>query len=234
MNSIKKNEFIVGVLFITATVAYSIGMLILDPILSSSDYLTKFSENENQIILASFLILIDAVAVGGIGIVIYPILKKRNETVAFAYAGARIVECVFFIVNAIGILTLSTLSQEFTKAGAPDDSHYQTLGTLLLEASDWAFIFGFYVAFTISSLILNFFLYKSKLVPRWLSGWGFVGALSLWVYYLLQFLNISYVEILFLPIALQEMVFAVWLIVKGFNFTEIDSASTTIDVKEIK
>lgn len=234
MNSIKKNEFIVGVLFITATVAYSIGMLILDPILSSSNYITEVSENENQIILASFLILIDAVAVGGIGIVIYPILKKRNETVAFAYAGARIVECVFFIVNAIGILTLSTLSQEFTKTGAPDDSYYQTLGTLLTEASDWAFIFGFYVAFTISSLILNFFLYKSKLVPRWLSGWGFVGALSLWLYYLLQFLNISYVEILFLPIAVQEMVFAVWLIVKGFNFTEIDSTSTTIDVNEIK
>ena len=234
MNSIKKNEFIVGVLFITATVAYSIGMLILDPILSSSNYITEVSENENQIILASFLILIDAVAVGGIGIVIYPILKKRNETVAFAYAGARIVECVFFIINAIGILTLSTLSQEFTKVGAPDDSHYQTLGTLLLEASDWAFIFGFYVAFTISSLILNFFLYKSKLVPRWLSGWGFIGALSLWLYYLLQFLNISYVEILFLPIAVQEMAFAVWLIVKGFNFTEIDSVTAKIDVNEAK
>ena len=85
-------------------------MLILDPILSSSNYITEVSENENQIILASFLILIDAVAVGGIGIVIYPILKKRNETVAFAYAGARIVECVFFILNVISCIpTLSSV-----------------------------------------------------------------------------------------------------------------------------
>ncbi|MHA2090150.1 MAG: DUF4386 domain-containing protein [Candidatus Kariarchaeaceae archaeon] len=222
MNSNKNTATIVGALFITATVAYSLGVIILDPIIGRSDYLTKASENENQLIMGSFLVLIDAVAVAGIGIVIYPILKKRNETVAFAYAGARIVECVLFIVNVIAILTLLTLSQEFIKAGAPDDSYYQTLGTLLLEAGDWAFLLGFGLAFTLSALILNFVLYESTLVPRWLSGWGFVGALLLWAYYLLQPFSINYIEILFLPIAVQEMVFAVWLIVKGFNTAAMD------------
>jgi hypothetical protein len=217
LKSIKNNESIVGILFITATVAYSIGVIILDPILSSSDYLTKVSENENKMMMGLFLVLIDAVAVAGIGIVIYPILKKRNETVALAYAGARIVECVFFIVNVIFILMLFTLSQEFMKAGTPDDSYYQIMGTLLLEAGDWAFLLGFGLAFTISAVILNFILYKSELVPRWLSGWGFVGALLLWVYYLLQLFNINQVEVLFLPIAVQEMAFALWLIIKGFN-----------------
>ncbi|MHA2277451.1 MAG: DUF4386 domain-containing protein, partial [Candidatus Kariarchaeaceae archaeon] len=163
MKSIKNNESIVGILFITATVAYSIGVIILDPILSSSDYLTKVSENENKMMMGLFLVLIDAVAVAGIGIVIYPILKKRNETVALAYAGARIVECVFFIVNVIFILMLFTLSQEFMKAGTPDDSYYQIMGTLLLEAGDWAFLLGFGLAFTISAVILNFILYKSEL-----------------------------------------------------------------------
>jgi hypothetical protein len=41
MDSYRKTAIIVGVLFITATVAYSLGMLFLDPILGSSDYLTK-------------------------------------------------------------------------------------------------------------------------------------------------------------------------------------------------
>jgi hypothetical protein len=112
---------------------------------------------------------------------------------------------------------LFTLSQEFMKAGTPDDSYYQIMGTLLLEAGDWAFLLGFGLAFTISAVILNFILYKSELVPRWLSGWGFVGALLLWVYYLLQLFNINQVEVLFLPIAVQEMAFALWLIIKGFN-----------------
>jgi len=223
MNKNKKTAIIVGALFIIATVAYSIGMILLDPILGSSDYLTRVFENGNQVIIGAFLVLIDAVAVAGIAIVIYPILKKHNATLALGYVGARLVECVFFIVNAIAILILLTLSQEFVHAGAPVDSFYQTSGTVLLSAGNWAFLIGFGLAFTLSALILNFVLYRSKLVPRWLSVWGFVGAALLWVYYLLQPFNINQVGILFFPIAIQEMVFAVWLIVKGFNSTKIDN-----------
>ena len=230
MDSHRKTAIIVGILFITATVAYSLGVIFLDPILGGSDYLTKVSENENQVIIGAILVLIDAVAVAGIGIVIYPILKKHNETLALGYVGARIVESVLFIVNVIFILTPLTLSQEFVKAGAPDASYYLTLGTLLLAAGDWAFLLGFGLAFTLSALILNFVLYQSKLIPRWLSGWGFVGAVLIFAYYLLQFFSINQVEILFLPIAVQEMVFAVWLIVKGFNPSAIDSLSAKIEI----
>ncbi len=234
MNSNRKTAIIVGVLFIIATVAYSLGVILLDPILGGSDYLTSASENENQVIIGAFLVLIDSVAVAGIGIVIYPVLKKYNEALALGYAGARIVEGVLFIVNVITILTLLTLSQEFVKAGALDASCYQTFGTILLAAGDWTFLLGFGLAFTLSALILNFVLYQSKLVPRWLSVWGFVGAILLWVYYLLQPFSINRVEILFLPIAVQEMVFAVWLIVKGFNQYSIVSGSAKTDINEIK
>ena len=167
--------------------------------------------------------LIDAVAVAGIAIVIYPILKKRNEALAIGYVGARIVESVLFIVNVITILTLLALSQEFVKAGAPDVSYFQTLGTVLLAAGDWAYLLGLGLAFALSALILNFVLYQSKLIPRWLSGWGLFGAALVFANYLLQSFSINPVEILFLPIAVQEMIFAVWLIVKGFNSSAIAS-----------
>ena len=233
MDSHRKTARIVGVLFIIATVAYSLGVIFLDPILGGSDYLTKASENENKVILGAFLVLIDSVAVASIGIVIYPILKKHNETLALGYAGARIVESVLFIVNVIFILTLLTLSQEFVKAGASDASYYQTLGTLLLAAGDWAFLLGFGLAFTLSALILNFVLYQSKLIPRWLSVWGLVGAALIFGYYLLQPFSINLVEILFLPIAVQEMVFAVWLIVKGFNPSAIASGSAKTVINKV-
>ncbi|WP_406661636.1 DUF4386 domain-containing protein [Methanolobus sp. ZRKC3] len=233
MNENRKTAIIVGVLFIIATVAYSLGVILLDPILGASDYLTIASGNEKQVIMGSFLVLIDAVAVAGIGIMIYPILKKHNEALALGYAGARIAEGVLFTVNVIAILTLLALSQDFVKAGALDASYYQTFGTILLAAVDLAFLFGFAVAFTLSALILNYLLYRSKLVPRWISGWGFVAALLLWVYYLLEPFSIDLLGILFIPIAIQEIVFAVWLIVKGFDPSAIDSESAKTEINEI-
>ncbi|MFX0066972.1 MAG: DUF4386 domain-containing protein [Candidatus Hermodarchaeota archaeon] len=225
MNSNRRTAIIVGVLFITATVAYSLGVIFLSPILGSPDYLTKASENGNQMIIGAFLVLIDSVAVAGIGIVIYPILKKHNETLALGYAGARLAEGLLFIVNAITALTLLTLSQEFVKAGAPDASYYQNMGAVLLAAGNWAYLLGLGLAFALSALILNFVLYRSRFVPRWLSSWGFIGAALVFANYLLQFFGTNPVEILFYPIAVQEMIFAVWLIVKGFNPSAIASRS---------
>lgn len=217
MDTNKKTAILAGVLFITATVAYSLAVVLLDPILGDSDYLTNISANENTLIIGTFLVLIDAVAVAGIAIVIYPVLKKHNETLALGYVGARIGESLLFSVNVITTLTLLTLSQEFVKAGSLDTSYYQTLGTVLLAAGNWAYLLGLGLAFAISAMILNFVLYQSKLIPRWLSVWGFIGAALVFANYLLESSGINPVEILFLPIAVQEMVFAIWLIVKGFN-----------------
>ena len=218
-----KTARIVGALFIIATVAYSLGVVLLDPFLGASDYLTTVSENENILTIGAFLVLIDAVAVAGIAIVIYPVLKKHNEALALGYVGARIGESLLFSVNVITTLTLLTLSQEFAKAGTLDTSYYQTLGTLLLAAGNWAYLLGLGLAFAISALVLNFVLYQSKLIPRWLSSWGFIGAALVFANFLLESFGMKPVAILFLPIAVQEMVFAVWLIIRGFDSSAIVS-----------
>ena len=234
VNTNKRTAIIVGVLFITATVAYSLSVLLLDQILGDSNYLTTASENEIQVVIGALLVLIDSVAVASIGIVVFPILKKHNETLALGYVGARIIEGVLFMINTITILTLLTISQEFGKAGTPDTSYDQTLGTILLSAGNWAYLLGLGLAFALSALILNFVLYQSKLIPRWLSGWGLAGAALVFANFLLESFSINPVEILFLPMALQEMVFAVWLIVKGFNPSAIVSGSAKTNLNDIR
>lgn len=229
MNSNKKTAIIVGVLYIIATVAYSIAMILLDPIINGSDYLIQASLNANQVIIGTFLVLTDAVAVAGIGICMYKILKKYNKTLALGFLSARVVEGGIFILTVIPTLALITLSQEFIKAGTPDVSYYQTLGTVLLSVGNWIFLIGYGLVFALSALILNFVLFKSKLIPRWLSGWGFASAVFVLANYLLQSFGVNPIVILDLPIAVQEMVFAVWLIVKGFNLSAITHVSTKIN-----
>ena len=213
---------IVGVFFIIATVA-SIATFLFIGFLSEPDYLNNLSANENQIIGGMFLELIWALAVLGIPVLLYPILRKQNEALALGFYSLRFIEALLTILYSISLLTLLTLGQEYTQAGAPDISYYQTAGALLLAVRDWAFIIGPGLAFTLSALILNYQLFQSRLVPRWLSVWGFLGAALMLIPFLIQFFGIESLDLLFLPIAVQEMVFALWLIIKGFDQSAIAS-----------
>ena len=159
----------------------------------------------------------------------YPILKKHDETLALGSVGFRIIEGAIFMVGAIYLLILVPLSREFVQAGAPDASYFQTLGALLLEAVDWINQM-LAIVFSLGALMIYYLFYQSKLIPRWLSGWGLIGAtLHLASGLLVMFGSLTEFSVLGifwdLPIALQEMVLAVWLIVRGFNSSAIASPS---------
>ncbi len=226
MDSYRKTAIIVGVLFITATVTSILGGSLIASVIDSPDDFLNVSANENQIILGCLLVLVDALSVIFIAILMFPILKKRNEGLALGYVGLRIFEAVIFIVGVISILSLLTLSQEYV-AGALDASYFQALGTLLLGVYDWAWLLGPLIFFALSTLPFYYLLYKSKLVPQWLSGWGLIGGTLLLVSGLLAMFGLdtasTILMFLALPIAVNEMVLAVWLIVKGFNTSKVKS-----------
>ncbi len=229
MNTNRKTAISVGVLFIIATVLNVLGRSFSQPILDAPDYLIKISANENQVIIGGLLVLLSAFACAGIAIGLYPVLKKHHEALALGSVGLRVMEGMLYIVGVVGLLSILTLSQEYVKAGASNASLFQASGTSLLAVRDWAGKLSI-IAFTLGALMYYYVFYQSKLVPRWLSGWGFLGAaLSLAAVLLAisgQIIYFSTVFILLqLPIGVQEMVLAVWLIVKGFNPSAIASGS---------
>jgi len=227
LDSNRKTAVIVGVLFITATVSAVVSGFLVGPILDGPDYLISVSANENQVLIAVLFELILAVSVIGIAVFLFPIFRKQNEALALGYVGLRILEGVIIIAGAISALLLLRLSQEYA-AGTPDASYFQTLGTLLLAERDWTFLLGPVIVFSLNSLILNYLLYQSRLVPRFISVWGLIGATMLLASGLLGMFDIYSIEstvILAAPIGVNEMVLAVWLIVRGFNLSAIGSES---------
>jgi hypothetical protein len=236
MNANRRTAIIVGVLFITATATAILGMGILGSTLDTPDYLVNVSEHENQVIVAVIFELILAVSVLAIGFMMFPILKGHIESLALGYVVIRLTEAIFIMVASISLLSLLTLSQEYA-AGASDAAYYQASGALLLALRDWAFVFGTLIFLGLGGLALYYILYQSKLIPRWLSGWGLIGATLILLTGLLGFFGLSpestTTTILAAPIAVQEMVFAVWLIVKGFNPSAIASGSANIATSEV-
>jgi hypothetical protein len=222
MDSTRKTAIIVGVLFITALVSSMLSGVFLGSI-DDPDYLTAVSANENRVLIAVLFQLTLTASVVAIPIVMFPILKKHNESLALGYVVARIFEGFFDIVIAMSLLLLLTLSREFVEAGAPVDSYFQTSGALLLAAKEWTSVVENF-PYGLGALIFYFSLYQSELIPRWLSGWGFVGGTLMLAMGLLRMFGYP-VIFLAIPIILNEMVLAVWLIVKGFNSSAIASES---------
>ena len=231
MNTYRKNAIIAGILFLVCSAAAILSFPFFGPILEGKDYLSKLFGSENMVITGALIEFIQAAAAAGIAIELYPILKKYNGALALGAVGFRVVECVFVLIGTLSLLSLLTLSQEFIAAGAPSASSFQTSGTLLLTVRDWSGNTISALAFGLGALMYYAILYKSNLIPRWLSGWGVLGAvLGLAATVLGTFTHDfgmnSVNTYLNVPIGLQEMVFAVWLIAKGFNASKIASLST--------
>jgi len=224
MNTSRKIAIIVGALFLIAMVTSLVGGGLLESILDAPDYLINVSANTTPVFIGIFLELVNGIAVVGIGVMMFTILKQHSESIALGYVGFRIIESVFLTVAAILPLSLIALSQEYVKAGASDDSYFQTLGTLLIAAR--ADVAGLLIPvfFSLGALLFYYLLYRSKLIPRFISVWGLIGVALILA---LNLLDISFGigMLLALPIISNEIFLGIWLIVKGFNPSAIASGS---------
>ena len=235
MNTNRRTAIIVGVLYIIGTVAGILSVVFSTPILNGPDFLSKVSANENQFIIAALFVLLMGLALALVPVMLFPILKKQNEALALGYVVFRgALETVTYIALVISWFLLLILSREYVAAGALDTSYFQTLGALFLKGND-SISTILAIVFCLGALMLYYLLYRSKLIPRWISVWGFIAiTLHLATGFLIIFQLMSPFSTINLvtnfPIFLQEMVMAVWLIVKGFNPSAIAALSAKVDM----
>ncbi len=219
MNQGGKAVRIAGILYILCFVT---GILSIASAVDDPKYLVEAASNAPGVMTAAFFHFLMAPLYAGIAIALYPILREHDRWLALGFAGFRIMAGVFVIIGVIVLMMLLSLSQEFVRAGAPAASHYQTLGALLQAARDLVNHLATVVSVSMGGLMLYCLLYRTRLVPRWLSAWGLAGsalaiaASMLFLFRLVDIITPAYLA-LNLPVALQEMVFAVWLIGKGFD-----------------
>jgi len=221
METSRKTARIVGVLFLTVNIAFLVGVMILESVLGSTDYLATISSKRMEVVLGVFIELINAVAYVGIAVLMFPILKGRFESMALGFIGFRVVEFVMQTLADVRALSLVTISEEFVSASAAEASSFQTLGTLLLADRYWAFQMVS-ITFVLGALLFYIMLYQSRLVPRFISIWGFLGAIIVLVNAILDMLGFTPGN-LGIVMLLNELFLGVWLIVKGFNPTQTDA-----------
>jgi len=216
----KSTARIVGILYIIGTVAGVISSPFLG-IRNEPDYLAKIAENPNALVTGAILTLVMSIALAMIPAFMFQVLRKYNEAAGVGYIIFRGgLETCTNIINVVCYLALSSLGAAYAVgAGAT-----QLLGAgetlqAVITTSVNAFAFG------IGALIFYTALHRYNLIPKWISVFGIVAILlhiasGALVMFRLQEPFDTGSLIMNLPIAVQEMVMAVWLIVKGFQITE--------------
>jgi hypothetical protein len=235
MNTNRKTAIIAGILFIIATTAILLSTVFTGSILDAPDYLIKIFANQNQFTIGVLLKIIAAVTSAGIAIAMYPVMKGSNAGVALGSVVFRALEACFYIVGVVSLLSLLTLGQQFTTAGAADRTSLQAIGNLLMSVRKHTALVGVF-AFCLGAFMYYYLFFQSRLIPRWLSGFGIVAIILMMSACMLALFSgnlITSYKPLAAPIGLQEMVLAVWLIVKGFNPSAVASRAAKTETNEL-
>ena len=230
----RRISILVGVFFIIGTVSGVMSGVVSGPILDGPDRLAQVAANANQIILSALLVLTMGFPLAMIPALLYPLFRKHDRVLAMGAIIFRgVLEAFCYIALAVVWLLLVTLSRRYVDGGMQDAAMYQTLDALIMQAGRWV-EHMLAIVFSIGALMIYALFYRTRLIPRWLSIWGFVGGL---LYIAAPLINLfdphlpmlsvaAGVGVIMAPLALQEMVFAVWLIIKGFNPEAIAAQSS--------
>jgi hypothetical protein len=214
-----------GALFFVATAASVAGSALSGNALDRPLSVVSLSDDANRVDAGMLLQLIAAGASVGIALALYPVLRTWGRGLSLGSVVFRTMEALLYIVAVVGALSLVGVADRYAGAGVAERLSLQPVGDALLDVRDQANLAAV-MAFSVGALMYYYLLYRSRLVPRWLSGWGVLAIILTLLACLLALFGhhpvTSYVPLV-LPIAAQELVLAVWLIAKGFRAPRRDS-----------
>jgi hypothetical protein len=198
--------------------------------LDGPNFILTLPDMENNVQIAAALEAVLAISLVGIGAIMFPILRSQADDLGMAYAVLRLVEAVFVIAGTVCLLVMLSLGQDYAN-GLLDEASARSLGMLLVSLREWFLLFGTLIFLGLGGLVLNYVLYRSMLVPRWLAVWGIIGGICILLYGTVGLFGVDTsafdaTSLLAFPIATQEMALAAWLIVKGFSNTENKMGTT--------
>lgn len=217
----KQNATITGLFFILAAVSSIIGLKLYDPILVDENFIATANQHFSQIIFGAVNELILCVTATGTGLMMFPYLKKYNESMALGYLSFRMLEVVFIMMGIVAVLSVLSVSQHFANHEI-DKSMANAIGLSFIAFHDWTFMLGPNFMLAINTFIYSYIFFQTGLVPKKLATLGLSAACLIMLAAILEMFKIIeqisiWGIVLALPIAVYEMSLAVYLIRKGFR-----------------
>lgn len=211
-----------GILYIIGTVAGILSKAVAAfPVHNADDPLAYAAQHSDAVATGALLVLVMGLSLAFVPVVLFPVLRRVDEVLATGYLIIRgAVETATYVIVAIAWLLLVPLADTMSAGPGTASPAGVRLGTLVIDSDGASVIMS--LVFCLGAALFYVLLYRSRIVPRWITLWGLVGIPLYVAAYLLAMygvvgINSSAVNLLSLPLAVQEMVLAVWMIARGFR-----------------
>ncbi|MCM3411750.1 DUF4386 domain-containing protein [Metabacillus litoralis] len=188
----RRYEKVIGICFLLATVTYAIGNQMIENGVHGH---LELSSTRLGIVFE----LINSFAVVIIGWMSSKVLKSYNKSIIKGYMFARFIEGFLLAFGAISVLLLSQANIE-----------------LILKLRELCFSLAMLSLGAFSSYYC-WYLLKKRLAPKWMMGLGIIGYLCLLIYSIITLISELSPIWLFTPGGFFELIFPIYLIIKGLN-----------------
>jgi len=206
-----------GIFFLVAMAGSLVGgAAFIEPLLAAPDFLgvlTNQRISANAGILLEFL---NALSVIGITAAMYPYLKRYHEGLALGYAALRLTESIACLTAAFVPVLLLGMGSHDVAGGSPPTAELQSIASFLVHFRQDVNGLLVPLFFGLGALLFYFMMHRLRLVPRFISIWGFIGTLLILGMTFLRIPN-EFQIIFGLPIIVNEVFLGIWLITKGFS-----------------
>ena len=118
MSSTRRTALIAGALFlITFITSIPAALLLYGPVLDHANYILGTGA-DTRVALGALLEVLLIIANVGSTVVLFPVLKRQNETLALGYVTARIIDSTFIAIGIVSLLAIVTLRQDVGGPGS--------------------------------------------------------------------------------------------------------------------
>jgi hypothetical protein len=207
---------LIGALFLSGFLFYGAGSSLVTSVVGAPDFLSTISAHQTTLVLGAFLMLLNTAVDVGKGVLFFPILEKHGKRTALAYLAALIVEVVLLDVGVLALLMIVPLAQQGVDAGQASVGWAKALGSLAVQSNTMAYQIG-QMSLGLGAVFLCLLLFRTRLIPRFLSIWGLVGYAILMAGTIAEIFGIHIGVMLSIPGGVFEVGLGFWLIIKGFQ-----------------
>jgi hypothetical protein len=221
-DSMRQTAFLGGLLYvITFAASIPAAFYFLAPVLDNPDYVLG-SGSDARVITGCLLDVVTALAGVGAAVVLFPVVRRQNRTLALGFVTSRLLEGAIIIIGVVSLLAIVTLRKELAQAPGADTDSLSITAASLVAVRDFTFQIGPGFMAAVNALLLGSLMYRSGLVPRVIPMMGLVGAPLLLAAKIATVYGVNddstmWSVIALAPIFFWELSLGVWLAVKGFR-----------------